>query len=885
MLLTDTLDANTAYVPGSTTCGGAAVADNASPGAPLPLAAPGLALGTLAPNGQISVTFVARVAVTIPEGVTNLINRAGVTTAAGVRASDWTATAVSASLLELSLRSSAAGSLVAPSQVITYTLVPRARGATLLSDVRITDAIPANTAYVAGSADPSPTAGPDPLDWRLGSNTAGAAGVNASATVSLVSRGALVASGDAVTVTMQILTAAADTNVKPASLVITGVNAAGATCGAASPASLTVAAGVPVTFTWSCVATAGAAPGSVTFSAGATGQGLTYPTARSNSVLVSRPLSFRVRAASSFPAGAIRLTDAATASAANAASVTAVVSDALQATARGRIFQDTDADGVLDAGEPGLPGVRVVISDSLGTWRTATSDAGGIYTATVAAGVVTADVDETSVPAGYVRSAGADPTAVTANAGGVGDLGAAGFRPPQPVLMVTKRVASPASGATPVSETVTFTIRIDSVGEAPITSLILTDTYNVRYLTPNAWNVAPDNRVAGSLVWSASLAPFLPLPPGRALTLTVGFRTEAPTAGVTINQAQATTAGSSGSTIASAAQASLAITENPAVAVDAGGQAGAWVGGTATFTHTVSNTGDTWLSGVVVSDTLCGPATYRGGDSDHDGQLDRSENWMYTCLYTVRPGDPDPLVANATVTASDPLGLHVSSQDRWITDLLFFRFGDRLWLDDGNGVQDPNELQGLSGVPVRLTGQDYRGAPVNLTVYSVFGGRYLVENLLPGNYSASAPAIVDGYSLRTPSPRVFTLSEVTPQRLDIDFGYVAPTGLSLARFTAAAQPGLVTLTWVVQAAAPAASFRIWRSDSPKATAALRISKQPVLGDASGVFGFVDATVEAGRTYWYWLEEVATGQRFGPQEVAGLQQPVFSSQIFLPMVRE
>ncbi|HPL75024.1 MAG TPA: SdrD B-like domain-containing protein, partial [Candidatus Sumerlaeota bacterium] len=83
-----------------------------------------------------------------------------------------------------------------------------------------------------------------------------------------------------------------------------------------------------------------------------------------------------------------------------------------QGTISGHIFNDINGNGVQDAGEPDLSGVDVVITDSLGGTQTVTTDVNGNYTATVPAGSTTANIDETTVPAGSVLTAGSDPQTV-----------------------------------------------------------------------------------------------------------------------------------------------------------------------------------------------------------------------------------------------------------------------------------------------------------------------------------------------------------------------------------------------------------------------------------------------------------------------------------------
>ncbi len=79
-------------------------------------------------------------------------------------------------------------------------------------------------------------------------------------------------------------------------------------------------------------------------------------------------------------------------------------------------------------------------------------------------------------------------------------------------------------------------------------------------------------------------------------------------------------------------------------------------GGTVTYTYTVTNTGNTALSGILVNDNLTGEATYQSGDSDGDGTLDVGETWIFTSTYTVSETDGSSVVNTATVTGSDPIG-------------------------------------------------------------------------------------------------------------------------------------------------------------------------------------------------------------------------------------
>ena len=90
----------------------------------------------------------------------------------------------------------------------------------------------------------------------------------------------------------------------------------------------------------------------------------------------------------------------------------------------GVVFNDLNGNGSRDTGEPGLAGVSVDVGA-----QTVVTDGLGVYLATgVQVGSVTVDVNEASLPAGSVQTAGVDPTTVTVAADATADAGADGFQ-------------------------------------------------------------------------------------------------------------------------------------------------------------------------------------------------------------------------------------------------------------------------------------------------------------------------------------------------------------------------------------------------------------------------------------------------------------------------
>jgi hypothetical protein len=153
---------------------------------------------------------------------------------------------------------------------------------------------------------------------------------------------------------------------------------------------------------------------------------------------------------------------------------------------------------------------------------------------------------------------------------------------------------------------------------------------------------------------------------------------------------------------------------------------------------------------------------------------------------------------------------------------------------------------------------------VNWTGVTGSDGSYLVDGLLPGTYIVTAPSTFSGFHLTSASAMATILDITKPEDLDLDFGYVYPTGVSVLQFSASAGRGQVALSWLAFAE-PAPVFHVWRADNGKGVAAVQVTAEPVAG-VSGAYRFADADVAVGQSYWYWLEDAASGQRFGPQTV-------------------
>lgn len=105
-------------------------------------------------------------------------------------------------------------------------------------------------------------------------------------------------------------------------------------------------------------------------------------------------------------------------------------------TVTGLVFEDLNGDGVRDENEPGIADVSVVITDAEGASQVVVTDDNGEYRAEVLVGVVTVDVDEGTLPANYIQTAGMDPSSVQVLAGQTADAGADGYQYQQPQVLL-----------------------------------------------------------------------------------------------------------------------------------------------------------------------------------------------------------------------------------------------------------------------------------------------------------------------------------------------------------------------------------------------------------------------------------------------------------------
>jgi uncharacterized repeat protein (TIGR01451 family) len=84
---------------------------------------------------------------------------------------------------------------------------------------------------------------------------------------------------------------------------------------------------------------------------------------------------------------------------------------------------------------------------------------------------------------------------------------------------------------------------------------------------------------------------------------------------------------------------------------------------TVTYTYTVTNAGNTPLSGISVTDDEINDITYQGGDTNEDEILDLDDIWVFTATYITNAEDASPLVNAATASGTDALEWTVESEE------------------------------------------------------------------------------------------------------------------------------------------------------------------------------------------------------------------------------
>ncbi len=259
---------------------------------------------------------------------------------------------------------------------------------------------------------------------------------------------------------------------------------------------------------------------------------------------------------------------------------------------------DSNTNGILDPGETWVYSCTHTLASSSGTF-TDNATANGTDT-----------VDDSAAPS---------------------EMASASVTVTNPSTMLTES-ASPTSGRAPLA--VTFTYDETNNGTDPISGVTVSGS-----ICGSATYVSGDTNTNGIL------------DPGETWVYTCSHTFS--TSGSFTDNATATGTDTVDTLAAPTENASAKVTvANPSTmltesASPTSGRAPLAV----TFTYDETNNGSDPISGVAVSGSICGSATYVSGDTNTNGILDPGETWVYTCSHTF--SSSGSFTDNATATGTD----------------------------------------------------------------------------------------------------------------------------------------------------------------------------------------------------------------------------------------
>ena len=192
---------------------------------------------------------------------------------------------------------------------------------------------------------------------------------------------------------------------------------------------------------------------------------------------------------------------------------------------------------------------------------------------------------------------------------------------------------------------ITYTYNVTNTGDSPLSDVSVSDD-KAGDAAYQSGDTNGDNKLDVGETW----------------ILTANYTVTGGDTNPLVNLATASGTDASGKAVSAQDEASVDIL-SPAIAMaKAANCTEAQEGDEITYTYNVTNTGDTPLSNVSVSDNITGNAAYQSGDTNGDNKLDVDETWIFTANYTVTGGDTNPLVNLATASGTDALGKTVTDQ-------------------------------------------------------------------------------------------------------------------------------------------------------------------------------------------------------------------------------
>jgi len=464
-----------------------------------------------------------------------------------------------------------------------------------------------------------------------------------------------------------------------------------------------------------------------------------------------------------------------------------------------------------------------------------------------------------------------------------------------PALQVTKTIVSPANGKALVGDTVQYKIVIANSGDTRIDVLPLDDTFDGTILQFVSASVTPTSSSSGALHWDDLTTALGDVAPGNNVQLTVTFTAIGSTHGANSDNTAATNGATDqyGDSVPNDSDIASVKTWTPATIGDT-----VWHDENRDGTQ---NSGEIGIPNVTLRLYLDdGDSVFEGGSDDVlqatvTTDSNATANYLFSHLF---PGsywvdvDQSTLPAGMVKTGGNPEpelisvaeGDHYLDADYGYDDNA--ALGDFVWEDaNGNGVQDAGETTGIPGVSITV-----RDAAHNIIATKVTdsNGYYHVIGLPAGTYVTTVSDKA-GYVLT--SARTITVTLLPGEtNNNVDFGFIAPTAVQMARFDAVASVDSVTLHWQTMSEKDVSGFQVWRRPAG-AKAWTLLTEQPIaaqgIGGSGAFYTYQDNRVTAGALYEYQLRTLPGAVSFGPIRVRVPGRfgpgPDSSNHIFMPMV--
>lgn len=190
---------------------------------------------------------------------------------------------------------------------------------------------------------------------------------------------------------------------------------------------------------------------------------------------------------------------------------------------------------------------------------------------------------------------------------------------------------------------------------------------------------------------------------------------------------------------------------HPGINVVKTGPATGQIGDNVTYTFTVTNTGDTPLSSVEVSDNIAGDATYVSGDTDVDTELDLTETWTFSVDYQIIGNEGDPFINTATVCALDALRQEACDEDTHTLDVP----EPVLLLAKSNNRPNATVVGDTVTYTLTVTVPEDSGKVFDVTVTDLPPAGFVY---VPGSETATKGSLTKVYA----SPGIWSLGDLSP---------------------------------------------------------------------------------------------------------------------------